>query len=61
MARTVDPQRRTDLLDRIVDYVAENGLSELQLRPLAKAVGSSPRVLLYYFPRKNSWSKSSPP
>jgi AcrR family transcriptional regulator len=52
MARTVDPQRRTDLLDRIVDYVAENGLSELQLRPLAKAVGSSPRVLLYYFSSK---------
>ncbi len=37
-----------DLLERIVDYVTENGLSDLPLRPLAEAVGSSPRVLLYY-------------
>jgi AcrR family transcriptional regulator len=52
MARTVDDARRADLLERITDYVAEHGLSDLQLRPLAKAVGSSPRVLLYYFASK---------
>jgi AcrR family transcriptional regulator len=52
MARTVDERRRAELLERITDYVAANGLSELQLRPLAKAVGSSPRVLLYYFTSK---------
>lgn len=52
MARTADEQRRVDLLERIVDYVMENGLSDLSLRPLAAAVGSSPRVLLYYFGSK---------
>ena len=52
MARTADEQRRVELLERIVDYVMENGLSDLSLRPLAAAVGSSPRVLLYYFTSK---------
>lgn len=49
MTRPADPQRRAQLLDAIVDYVFENGLSDLSLRPLADAVGTSPRVLLYYF------------
>ena len=52
MARTADDQRRVDLLERIVDYVMENGLSDLSLRPLAGAVETSPRVLLYYFGSK---------
>ncbi len=52
MARTVDDQRRVELLERIVDYVMENGLSDLSLRPLAEAVETSPRVLLYYFGSK---------
>jgi len=53
MARTADDQRRVELLERIVDYVMENGLSDLSLRPLAEAVESSPRVLLYYFGSKD--------
>jgi len=53
MARTADEQRRVELLERIVDYVMANGLSDLSLRPLADAVGSSPRVLLYYFGSKD--------
>ncbi len=52
MARTADDRRRVDLLERIVDYVMENGLSDLSLRPLAGAVETSPRVLLYYFNSK---------
>jgi AcrR family transcriptional regulator len=52
MARTADEQRRVNLLERIVDYVMENGLSDLSLRPLAAAVETSPRVLLYYFGSK---------
>ena len=52
MARTADEQKRVELLERIVDYVMANGLSDLSLRPLAGAVGSSPRVLLYYFGSK---------
>ena len=51
MARSAD-ERRAALLDRITDYVAANGLSDLSLRPLADAVESSPRVLLYYFVSK---------
>lgn len=49
MARTADARRRAKLLDAIVDYVFEHGVSDLSLRPLADAVGASPRVLLYYF------------
>jgi AcrR family transcriptional regulator len=40
------------LLDEVADYLCANGVAELSLRPLAKAVGSSPRVLLYYFGSK---------
>ena len=49
MTRPADQERRSRLLDAIVDYVFEHGLSDLSLRPLADAVGASPRVLLYYF------------
>ncbi|WP_406299818.1 TetR/AcrR family transcriptional regulator [Embleya sp. NBC_00888] len=44
--------RRADLLAASVAYVAEHGLAELSLRPLAQAIGSSPRVLLYLFGSK---------
>lgn len=54
MSRTADEARRAELLDRAVDYVCRHGLAQLSLRPLAKAVGSSPRVLLYYFESKES-------
>jgi AcrR family transcriptional regulator len=35
-----------------VGHLTTHGVVELSLRPLAKAVGSSPRVLLYYFGSK---------
>lgn len=54
MTRTADAVRREALLARILDYVCDHGISELSLRPLAKAVGSSPRVLLYYFKSKDA-------
>lgn len=54
MSRTPDEARRAELLDRSVDYVCRHGLAELSLRPLAKAVGSSPRVLLHYFGSKEN-------
>ncbi|MCU1476104.1 MAG: hypothetical protein JWQ64_797 [Subtercola sp.] len=41
--------RKQLLLDRIVDYVLENGITQLTLRGLATAVGSNNRMLLYYF------------
>jgi AcrR family transcriptional regulator len=52
MSRTPDEKRRTDLLERIVDYVYEHGVSQLSLRPLGEAVGCSPRLLLYFFSSK---------
>lgn len=54
MSRTADEARRAELLDLAVDYVCRHGLADLSLRPLAKAVGSSPRVLLYYFGSKEA-------
>ena len=45
--------RKEELLRASLDYAAANSLSDLSLRPLAKAIGSSPRVLLYLFGSKN--------
>ena len=52
MARPVDPHRREAVLARAADYVLEHGLAGLSLRPLAKALGTSPRMLLYDFGTK---------
>jgi AcrR family transcriptional regulator len=52
VTRTSDAQARGRLLDTIVDYVLVHGLAELSLRPLAAAVDSSPRMLLYHFGSK---------
>jgi AcrR family transcriptional regulator len=48
----VESARRTELLEAIYAHAAGRGLGELSLRPLASAVGSSPRVLLYLFGSK---------
>jgi AcrR family transcriptional regulator len=45
--------RRDELLDRSYAYVLEHGVSGLSLRPLAAAIGSSPRVLLFLFGSKD--------
>lgn len=52
MARTPDEAHKAQLLSDIADYMLANGYAGISLRPLAKAVGSSPRVLLYYFKSK---------
>lgn len=52
MVRVADERRPQELLHAIVAYLVKHGVAELSLRPLAKAVGSSPRVLLYYFGSK---------
>ncbi len=44
--------RREELLENAYEFVLDNGLTDLSLRPLAQAVGSSPRVLLYLFGSK---------
>jgi AcrR family transcriptional regulator len=45
--------RRDELLDRAYAYVLEHGVTDLSLRPLAAAIGSSPRVLLFLFGNKD--------
>ena len=45
--------RQQELLDRAYQYALEHGLADLSLRPLAAAVGSSPRVLLFLFGSKD--------
>lgn len=49
-----DPEsaRRTELRELAYHYVLEHGLIGLSLRPLASAIGSSPRVLLFLFQSK---------
>jgi AcrR family transcriptional regulator len=51
-ARALSP-RREELLEHAYRYTLEHGLTELSLRPLAAAIGSSPRVLLYLFGSKD--------
>ncbi|MFB7593746.1 TetR/AcrR family transcriptional regulator [Streptomyces sp. NPDC056160] len=45
--------RQTELLEAAYRYVLAHGLAGLSLRPLATAVGSSPRVLLFLFGTKD--------
>ena len=45
--------RREELLEKAYGFVLEHGLADLSLRPLARAIGSSPRVLLYLFESKD--------
>jgi AcrR family transcriptional regulator len=52
MARPADPQRRAKTLAAAADYVLEHGLAGLSLRPLASALGTSTRMLLYDFSSK---------
>jgi AcrR family transcriptional regulator len=51
MSRTVN-EKRPEELRNAIRYLIRHGLIDLSLRPLAKAVGSSPRVLLCYFGSK---------
>ena len=44
--------RRAEILERLADHVLAHGLSASSLRPLAKAAGTSDRMLLYYFADK---------
>ena len=45
--------RQAELLEAGYRYALEHGLADLSLRPLATAIGSSPRVLLYLFGSKD--------
>src|SRR5262249_9138299 len=42
-------ERRDELLESIVEYVLQNGVGDLSLRPLAKATDTKARLLIYHF------------
>jgi AcrR family transcriptional regulator len=48
----VSSAREQELLQLAYEYVLQHGLMSLSLRPLAQAIGSSPRVLLFLFGSK---------
>jgi AcrR family transcriptional regulator len=47
-----EPTRRAQLLDAAVEHVASHGISDLSLRQLAAALGTSHRMLVYHFGSK---------
>jgi AcrR family transcriptional regulator len=49
MARPPNPGIRASLREQAVDYVLSYGVADLALRPLAKALKTSARMLVYHF------------
>ncbi|MGH8862820.1 MAG: TetR family transcriptional regulator [Jatrophihabitantaceae bacterium] len=45
--------RKVELLEAAYSYITRHGLVGMSLRPLADAIGSSPRVLLFLFGSKD--------
>jgi AcrR family transcriptional regulator len=54
VARTPDPRKREELLAAVVGYLEERGVNDLSLAPMAEALGTSKRMLLYYFGDRRS-------
>jgi AcrR family transcriptional regulator len=46
--------QRDELLDRVTDHVLQHGLIGLSLRPVAAAVGTSDRMLIYHFTSRDA-------
>lgn len=53
MTQSKADERRSAIVDRLSDHVLAHGLVSASLRPLAKAAGTSDRMLLYYFADKS--------
>jgi AcrR family transcriptional regulator len=49
VARTADPAKREELLKAVVAYLEQHGIGDMSLAPMAEALGTSKRMLLYYF------------
>jgi AcrR family transcriptional regulator len=49
MARPSNPEIRAWLREQAVDYVISHGAADLTLRPLAKALKTNARMLMYHF------------
>lgn len=46
--------RKDAMLEKLADFVLEHGLDAASLRPLARAVGTSDRMLIYHFSDKDT-------
>ncbi len=44
--------RKDELIEALIAYLLEHGLSQLSLRPLAAEIGTSARLLVYHFESK---------
>jgi len=53
-----DSPRKRELLEAAYNYALANGLADYSLRPLARAIGSSPRVLLFLFGSKDGLTRA---
>jgi AcrR family transcriptional regulator len=54
MNRPKDPALRQQLLERAVHYVLRNGVGTLSLRPMAKDIGTTARMLMHHFGSKEA-------
>jgi AcrR family transcriptional regulator len=52
-AGVTDSARKQELLEAAYQHVLGTGLADMSLRPLARDIGSSPRVLLFLFGSKD--------
>jgi AcrR family transcriptional regulator len=52
MGRLPDVERRAELLDEIVAYLAEHGLADVSLRPMARQLGVSVNAIVHHFGSK---------
>jgi AcrR family transcriptional regulator len=53
-----DSRRKRELLDAAYEWALANGLADFSLRPLARAIGTSPRVLLFLFGSKDGLTRA---
>ncbi len=54
MAVVTAEGRRSELAEAATDYVLDHGIAGLSLRPLAAALGTSDRMLVYHFGSKDA-------
>jgi AcrR family transcriptional regulator len=54
MGRLPDVERRAELLDAVVAYLAEHGLAGASLRPMARSLGVSLNGLVHHFGTKDA-------
>ncbi|MGW1625106.1 TetR/AcrR family transcriptional regulator [Streptomyces sp. NPDC002172] len=49
MPRPVNAEKRAELLKQVVNHLQHHGVAQMSLSPLAESIGTTKRMLLYYF------------